>query len=98
MSIWYDDSKKKYRSSLIHKIFYNYGWKPIRFFMFLLPSEFVHHQAIKSIWLIHKLDAFYNFLKLIIIIPLLLILLLLAKLPFFHLTPPSDNGEPQNPS
>lgn len=87
MSIWYDSDAKRYRSSLLHKIFYKYGWKPIRKIMFLLPSEFAHHRGIESIYIVYKLDRIYQFLKLLVIIPILLFLLLLSHLPGFTLIP-----------
>ncbi len=83
MSMWYDTHSRKYKTSLIHKFFYVYTWPLTKKIMFLVPSEFAHHQAIKGIRLIHNIDKIWSYIILIPIVIFLFFLHLLSFLPFF---------------
>ena len=79
MSMWWDENKQKYKTSLIYKIFYQWIWPVTRFFLFKINPETAHHFGIISISIIYKIEQIYQYL---IAIPLILILILIRLISF----------------
>lgn len=89
MSTWWDEDKKRYRSNLPYKIFYVWGWPVIQFAMNRLPGDIVHEMAIPGVKLIHLIGRVWEVLKLALVLPVIVLILLLCKLPWFCCEPPT---------
>jgi hypothetical protein len=90
MSRWYDPHAHRYRTSLVNKIFHEWGWHVIRPVLFRLPHETAHHAGIRGIWLVGKIDRAWQALILVLAICAILTLRLLAFLPGFSWNNDSD--------
>ena len=84
MTQWWDSNQKKYKTSLVDKVFYVWSWPLIRWVMYRLPEETAHHLAIRGIWLVGKLDDLYYLAMAPIMFVLILGLRLLSFLPGFR--------------
>ena len=50
MMSWYDPYQGRYRSTLVHKLVFVWGWPLVRWVMFhCMPSETAHHVGIRSL-------------------------------------------------
>lgn len=96
MSSWWDADAKKYRTTLVYKIFYVWGWSFIRWIMFnFMSSERAHVFAIRfGIPMIGLLDKIwiYGFVTPVAFVFLLVVRLLLF-IPGFHCTPPDSKDK-----
>lgn len=83
MSQWWDEDAGRYRSTLVYKIFYVWGWPMIRAVMFRLPPETAHHTAIRGLLVVGWIDRVWRVMVLVAVVSLVLLLRLLAFLPGF---------------
>ncbi len=91
--MWWDENQGRYRTSLIHKIFYVWCWPAIRWAMFKLPEETAHHLAIRGIWLIALLDRVWSLIVFAAVLLVIGGMRLLALLPGFSWMPELDQTE-----
>ncbi len=54
---WWDSHTGRYRSTLVHKVFYVWGWPLARWAMFQMPSETAHHFGIRAILWIDRINT-----------------------------------------
>lgn len=84
MSQWWDHDAGRYRTSLVYKIFYVWGWPFIRWAMFKLPSERAHHLAIRSFAIVGIIDRVWQFIVTVAVVVVLVGLRLLMFIPGFR--------------
>jgi hypothetical protein len=82
--MWWDEHAGKYRISLIHKLFYVWGWPIIRAVMFRLPCETAHHLAIRSLCIVEIIDTIWSWIVALAILFVVLLFRLIAFLPGFR--------------
>lgn len=91
MSMWWDDDARKYRSTLVYKVFYVWGWPAIRFVLHnCMKPEQAHRLALHfGIRFVGRIDKLWCWG---IVFPAALIafaiLRILLFIPGFHCTPP----------
>lgn len=88
--VWWDTNAERYRSTLVHKIFYVWGWAFIRYVLFLLPSETAQHLAIKGIRLVEWIERIWGAIVLGVVILALLLIWAMTLLPWFTCEPTND--------
>jgi hypothetical protein len=94
--MWWDDHAKKYRRSLIYKIFYVWFWPVIRWVLYnCMQPETAHVFAIHwAIPIVGRIQRIYSF---VVVLPLVIIFLtvirLLCLLPWFTFEPPGDEDD-----
>lgn len=86
MSTWWDEDKRRYRSTLTHKVFYVWGWPVLRWIMFnTMKPQQAHYLAIHfGIPCIHYIDLLVQKIMLVLAFLAILGLFLLSFLPGFH--------------
>jgi hypothetical protein len=58
---WYDPHAGKYRSTLPHKIVFEFGWPVVRWIMFnCMSSERAHHVGIKGLYWLGIVDDIWG--------------------------------------
>lgn len=101
MSMWWDADAKKYRSTLVHKVFYVWGWRVSRWTMFnCMSSERAHWFAVHvGLPLVYRIDRAWVwattwFFWVPVVFVLAAMIRLLTMLPWFTCDPAaSDRGE-----
>lgn len=89
MSTWWDDDKQRYRSSLPYKVFYVWGWPVISFGMRFMRPETAHVFSLHvGIPFVGAIDRVWEAMKLVVVVPIIVLILLVAKLPGFKCKPP----------
>lgn len=91
MSMWWDESSGRFRTTWIYKIFYVWTWPITRRILFWMPREVAHHFAMNSLGVIAALDWIWQFFLLCLITPLMLAIRLLCLTPWFTFTIPEDD-------
>lgn len=83
MSVWWDDNAQKYRTSLVYKIFYVWGWPALRWIMYnCMKPETAHVFALHfGIPFVGRLDRVWSAIAAAPLCALILLLRLLAFLP-----------------
>ena len=80
MSEWYGPAVGRYRTSLVYKVFYIWGWPAIRWAMFRMDSERAHHIGILGLRIVGGIDTAWFWISLPIRIAAVVVLLPLAIL------------------
>lgn len=99
MSTWWDASAEKYRSTLVYKVFYVWGWPPARWVLWnCMKPEQAHYFAIHwAIPIVGRIDQVWRFitsiLALVLLLPLIVVIRLLTLLPWFTCEAPADIAE-----
>ena len=80
--MWWDQDAGRYRTSLPYKVFYVWTWPLSRWLMFhCMSSERAHQFGIcVAIPLVARIDRAYEWLKLGLVLPPLIVIALLCKL------------------
>lgn len=92
MSVWWDTDTQKYRSTLVHKVFYVWGWPVLRWTLFRCVSgEQAHWLAIHvGIRLVDRIERIWTWS---IVFPaavvFLIVLRLLLFIPGFYMSRPN---------
>lgn len=81
MSEWWDSNAGRYRRSFVYKVFYVWGWRPLRWCLFKLPEEKAHHLGIYGLNIVGKFDDIWSKIVTVAAVVAIFFLRLLSFLP-----------------
>jgi hypothetical protein len=79
MTVWYDQSVDRYRSTLPDKVFHEWGWPLLRRVLFCLPEGLAHKAGLRGTLWIDRIDRAWQAVTWLPLLAWLLIVVLPAR-------------------